>query len=303
MANKDLIIGGASNYNWDALKYWINSIKLSGFNGDIVLVATNITKETIEKLVSKGIILELYGKIQDNGDVTSNSNGKIPASVERFFYIWNFLRNNGSKYRYVVSTDTRDVIFQADPSVWLEKNLIESGKGLVAPFEGLRYQDEPWNNNNLYQGYGPYVHDFYKSMDIYNVGVLAGTPTDMRDIFFMIFQMSMNCSIPGIDQAAFNIVINQEPYKQTTLLTSHKDAWVAQLGTTIEAINSGSGDLGYMIKNNPSMMVHYSLNYRDNQPLITEDGFMTNDRGEKFIIVHQYDRTHAWKDKIVKRYE
>ena len=41
---KDLIIGGASNYTWDQLKYWVNSIKLSGFKGDIVLVATNIKK-------------------------------------------------------------------------------------------------------------------------------------------------------------------------------------------------------------------------------------------------------------------
>ena len=24
---KDLIIGGASNYDWDQLKYWVNSIK------------------------------------------------------------------------------------------------------------------------------------------------------------------------------------------------------------------------------------------------------------------------------------
>jgi hypothetical protein len=53
---KDLIIGGASGYTWDQLKYWVNSIQLSGFAGDVVLVATNITKETIDKLTSKGVI-------------------------------------------------------------------------------------------------------------------------------------------------------------------------------------------------------------------------------------------------------
>ena len=30
---KDLIIGGASNYGWNELKYWINSIQRSGFAG------------------------------------------------------------------------------------------------------------------------------------------------------------------------------------------------------------------------------------------------------------------------------
>jgi hypothetical protein len=44
---KDLIIGGASGYTWDQLKYWVNSIQLSGFAGDVVLVATNIPKRQL----------------------------------------------------------------------------------------------------------------------------------------------------------------------------------------------------------------------------------------------------------------
>jgi hypothetical protein len=38
---KDLIIGGASNYTWDQLKFWVNSIKKTGFDGDIVIVGTS----------------------------------------------------------------------------------------------------------------------------------------------------------------------------------------------------------------------------------------------------------------------
>ena len=53
---KDLIIGGASNYNWDQLKYWVNSIKQTGFKGDIVLVATNMSGETVNKLVENLIL-------------------------------------------------------------------------------------------------------------------------------------------------------------------------------------------------------------------------------------------------------
>jgi hypothetical protein len=46
---KDLIIGGASNYTWDQLKYWVNSIRKSGFKGDVAIVGSNMKKETIEK--------------------------------------------------------------------------------------------------------------------------------------------------------------------------------------------------------------------------------------------------------------
>ena len=35
---KDLIIGASTGYTWDTLKYWVNSINQSGFDGDKVLV-------------------------------------------------------------------------------------------------------------------------------------------------------------------------------------------------------------------------------------------------------------------------
>ena len=266
-----------------------------------MLVATNIKKETIDKLTSEGIMLELYGKQQENGDVVAHSNGA--PHVERFFYIWNYLKNNVSKYDFVISTDTRDVIFQDNPSAWLDEHFTLGYDGLIASSEGMKYEDEPWNNQNLYQAFGPYFHNYYKSMIIFNVGVLAGLPEQMRDLFFMIFQMSINRPIPVVDQVVFNVLLNQEPYRQVTKFVANSDAWAAQLGTTLEAVKSGAGDLGLMIKNDPSMLNKYLENYKDKQPKLTEDGYVVNDGGTKFTIVHQYDRTHEWKDKILKRYE
>lgn len=300
MANKDLIIGGASNYTWDNLKYWINSIKKSGFNGDVVLVATNLSKETIDKLTSEGIILELYGKVQDDGSVKNEVKGA--PHVERFFYIWNYLKKNVSKYEFVISTDTRDVVFQENPSIWLDENMLLGYKDLVASSEGMLYQDEPWNNQNLLEAFGPYFHNHYKSMMIHNVGVLAGTTEYMRDLFFMIFQMSVNRPIPIVDQVVYNILLQQAPYNETTKFVCNQDAWAAQLGATIEAVKSGKGDLGISIANDPSKMILYQTMYRDKQPSITEDGIVVNHNGNKFVIVHQYDRTLAWKDKIEARY-
>ena len=34
LPTKDLIIGAYTNYNWDQIKYWVNSIEKSGFTGD-----------------------------------------------------------------------------------------------------------------------------------------------------------------------------------------------------------------------------------------------------------------------------
>lgn len=297
---KDLIIGGASNYGWNELKYWVNSIQRSGFTGDIVLVATNITKETIDKLVEKGVKLSIYGKQDENGNFTAHSNGA--PHVERFFYIWNFLRELGDDYDYVITTDTRDVVFQYNPTEWIDENISGGYDGLIASSEGLKYEDEPWGNNNLKEAFGPFFHNIYKNTLIHNVGTIAGEMAYVRDLMFMIFQMSINRPIPIVDQAVYNVLLQKKPLKEYVKFTTNENAWAIQLGTTAEAVKSGFGDIGMSVAQNPSNMILYQAKYQDEQPIFNEDGFVANQRGDKFVIVHQYDRT-SWKQKIMEKYD
>lgn len=298
---KDLIIGGASNYTWDQLKYWVNSIQKSGFTGDVVLVATNITKETIDKLTSKGVILELYGNKDDAGNITAHSNGA--PHVERFFYIWNYLNNHKDDYDYVITTDTRDVVFQSNPTIWLDDCVLEGYESVIVSSEGMKYEDEPWGSNNLRETFGPFFHNLYKSSVIFNVGTIAGLSDYVRDILFMIFQMSINRPIPIVDQAVFNVLLQQRPFRDVTKYTYNSDGWAIQLGTTIEAIRSGAGDIGMNVAQDPSQLIIYQKKYFDEQPDIDEAGFVVNKQGKRFVIVHQYDRTRAWKDKIMEKYD
>jgi hypothetical protein len=297
---KDLIIGGASNYTWDQLKYWVNSIKRSGFTGDIVLCATNMTKATIDKLQSKGVILELYGKMQEDGSIKANSNGA--PHVERFFYMWNWLNQNGDNYDYVIATDTRDVVFQTNPSTWIEENLMLERYTMISSSEGLRYEDEPWGNTNLLQAFGPYFHNLYKSAVINNVGVIAGESLYVRDMFFMVFQMSINRPIPIVDQAVYNVLLQQKPFKNIMKQTYNSDAWAIQLGTTLEAVKSGFGDIGQSVLQDPRNLDSYMTKYFDFQPQVDDEGYVVSDNKTKYVIVHQYDRTPAWKNKIMEKY-
>jgi len=297
---KDLIIGGASNYTWDQLKYWVNSIKRSGFTGDIVLCATNMTKATIDKLQSEGVILELYGKMQEDGSIKANSNGA--PHVERFFYMWNWLNQNGDNYDYVIATDTRDVVFQTNPSAWIEENLTLERYMMISSSEGLRYEDEPWGNTNLLQAFGPYFHNLYKSAIINNVGVIAGESLYVRDMFFMIFQMSINRPIPIVDQAVYNVLLQQKPFKKIMKQTYNSDAWAIQLGTTLEAVKSGFGDIGQSVLQDPRNLDSYMTKYFDFQPQINDEGYVVSDNNTKYVIVHQYDRTPAWKNRIMEKY-
>lgn len=292
---KDLIIGGASNYTWDQLKYWVNSIKKSGFDGDIVIVGTNLKKATIEKLNSEGVILSLYGRTNADGDVVAPNNNA--PHVERFFYLWNYLNGiESGQYENVITTDTRDVVFQTNPSKWLEDNMM--GPLLVASSEGMKYKNEPWGNQNLLEAFGPFFHNILKEKTIYNVGTLAGEFETLKGLLSFIFHLSVNRPIPIVDQAVFNFILNQPPFCFDTLLTNNSDAWSIQLGTTIGAVESGKGDLGMMFMSDPSK---YQEIYEDNQPVI-EDGVVKNTEGTPYCIVHQYDRVNGLREQIERIY-
>lgn len=295
---RDLIIGGASGYTWDQLKYWVNSIRKSDFKGDVVIVGTDMTKETIDKLTENGVELSLFGEKQENGDVVAHKNG-VPH-VERFFCMWNALNQTKTQYRYIITTDTRDVIFQKNPSHWLESYL--TMHSMVCSSEGMRYKNEPWGNQNLYQAFGPYFHNMLKEEKIYNVGTIAGEANLMKSLFLLLFQLSINRPIPIVDQAVFNFITTIYPFNTNTYFAGNSDSWAIQLGTTIEAVKSGAGDIGKEIVSNPSKLIEYQIKYEDVQPVIIDDLNVKNTQGELYTIVHQWDRIPSLKSRIEEHY-
>lgn len=292
---KDLIIGGASNYDWNKLKYWVNSIKKTGFKGDVVLVATNISAETVSKLTDNDVKVYAYGKQQSDGSFKNES--QSAPHVERFIFIWDYLRKNPD-YRYVTVTDTRDVIFQKDPTVFLEKKLLT--QSIVCSSEGLAYKDEPWGSKNLLDTFGPLVYDEFNDRLIYNVGTIAGFSEEVRDLLLQIFFQSVNRPIPIVDQAVFNFLINLHPFEDEILKTTNESGWAIQLGTTKAAIEAGAGDIGMIVKQNPEMLNRYLEVYQDIQPQINGDSVTTG--YEAYTIVHQWDRVPAVKEIVEKIY-
>lgn len=293
---KDLIIGGASNYNWDQLKYWVNSINKTGFKGDIVLVVTNMSGETVKKLVENNVKVYAYGQRSEDGGITKTENN-IPPHVERFIFIWDYLRKNKDEYRFVTVTDTRDVIFQKDPTEFLERKLLVGAASMVCASEGLAYKDEPWGNKNLLDTFGPMVYDEIKDKLIYNVGTIAGLADEVRDLLVQIFFQSVNRPIPIVDQAVFNFIISMSAYDLEIIRATNTSGWAAQLGTTLEAIKAGAGDIGQIVRQDPSKLDEYIKVYQDEQPVI-KDGYVTNGH-VNFTIVHQWDRVPAVR-KIVE---
>ena len=276
---KDLIIGTSTNYDWSKLKYWVNSINKSGFQGDKVLVLLNCDRDTIKKVQEAGFIV-VGTKQDDNGNLVYQSS--IPVHVERFLHMHAFLEKR--EYRYVITTDVKDVVFQRNPIDYIEKTLNDD-KELMFASESLRYFDEPWGNQNLMDTYGNYIYDHYKGNEIYNVGVLAGTGQAMKELFINIFAAAIGRPIPICDQSTFNFMIQSTWFRKTSVYLRSEDAWACQLGTTAD----------------PSKIEQFA-------PLLVEpvpqfqNGEVVTSTGKPFTIVHQYDRVPEWKQIIEAKY-
>lgn len=279
---KDLIIGCSTNYDWSKLKYWINSINKSGFEGDKVLILMNCDKDTVQKVSDAGFSVIAFQQ-DDNGNLVYQS--QLMVHVERFIHIYNTLKSQD--YRYVITTDVKDVIFQKNPIEWLEEHLPEgSSEDLVFSSESIRYKDEPWGNQNLIETFGPMIHDHFKNNVIFNVGVLAGRGYAMKSLALNIFLSSINRPIPIVDQSTFNVLISQHPYLKSSMYMTSEDGWACQLGTTAD----------------PSKLEQFKPFLVEATPKLEGDKVVTSE-GKEYVIVHQYDRVPEWKNIIEAKYE
>ena len=240
----------------------------------------NCDKDTAQKITDAGFSIIAFNQ-DANGNLTYQS--QLMVHVERFIHIYKLLKDNN--YRYVITTDVKDVIFQKNPSVWLENNLTDK-EDLVFSSESLKYKDEPWGRENLTQCYGQGIYEDFKNNTIFNVGVLAGRGYAMRDLVLQLFLNCINRPVPIVDQAVFNVMISRHPYLNSTMYTVSEDGWACQLGTTAD----------------PSKIDSFKPFLLEPSPKLEGEKVVTS-TGIGYTIVHQYDRVPEWRKVIEAKYD
>jgi hypothetical protein len=241
----------------------------------------NCDKDTAQKVTDAGFSIIAFNQDAD-GNLTYQS--QLMVHVERFIHIYKLLKS--TDYRYVITTDVKDVIFQKNPVQWLEENLPEGHEDLVFSSESIKYKDEPWGRQNITECYGQGIYEDFKNNTIFNVGVLAGRGHAMRDLTLQLFLNSLNRPIPIVDQAVFNIMVSRHPYVKTSMYMKSEDGWACQLGTTAD----------------PSKIDSFRPFLLEPSPKLEGDKVVTSE-GIEYTIVHQYDRVPEWKKVIEEKYD
>lgn len=280
---QDMIISAVSEYGYDKMKYWVNSIKMSGFEGRIGVIAFNIKDETIEKLKSEGVevYLTTNQRNKDNDGYLFSEGLTYQVPMLRHYFYWAVL-SQMRDIRYVISTDISDVVFQLNPSIWLENHLGE--KKLNYGCEGLLYKDEAWGNQNMVECF-PHLYNHMKDQPIYNAGSMAGEYHTFKDFSLAVSLAINNVQHPTPDQAGVNVMLSIEPYKSLTKFNDHDINWACECGTTVD----------------PNKINSFRPHLLSPEPIFDGEYVYTS-KGEKYVMVHQYNRVPEWKEKIERKY-
>jgi len=279
----DIVIGFITNYKYDhKVRNWVKSLIDVDFIGTKIMVCYNEDQIVLDKLKSLGFIVYNLSIVDFN------------IVNVRFFHIWQLLKDFSKthlklKPRYIITTDVADVVFQSNPSIWLEENM--GDKKLCFGGEGLKYKDEAWGHQNMGLSFSNIEKEYMEDSPIYNAGTIAGEFDYLIDFCYNVSLTIFGRPqyVPGgggPDQAALNLLLSLKPYRDISLLNDHDSGWACQCGTTVD----------------PNKIDGFRPNLLCKEP-VWDGEFMRNSKGEKFVLLHQYNRVPMIDQYMRKKYE
>src|SRR5260370_1441494 len=177
-ATNDLLLGVFANVDLNWIDAYMVSINRCGFRGKKILLVWNLAVIVREKLIEYGFELV---------DMPQGLPGGDWHVFHKNFYEYRdvlahkFLAERGHEFRYVLWMDIRDLIFQTDPSIWLENNL--GDKKIVIATESYKIKNEQCNDNWVKNIFTPETYLRIREEEALNGGTFAGTPVEMAEIF------------------------------------------------------------------------------------------------------------------------
>ena len=285
----DAVIGVVKGYGWPELRNYAVSLAKCGFAGEKILFVDGVSEEAIANLTRLGFNLVPYTNPESIRSKKCGS--QEDALAWGFFGRWRFRpvidylratipftktpRIGG--FRYIVWCDVRDVLFQTDPSVWLEEHL---GHNLVGAAEGYLIGNQ---QHNAYwaQRTSPEDYEWLCHEEVLCSGTFAGKASTMLEVFEHMFALHKSVKDPtAFDQGLWNLTARTTPF--------------------VEYLHIPKMSEGFCATGWPSKNLVPGMKYAtDVSPLYGEDFVVyTPDGVTPFSIVHQFDREPEWAAKI-----
>jgi hypothetical protein len=276
----DLTIAVIRGMDWAALRPYAISLAKTGFRGEKLVFVENTSQQVLDNLDMLGF--KSVVRITPPSQLHPELPPDWAYGIYRFLPAIEYLKARPDKFRYVIWTDVRDVIFQTDPSMWLENNLAPHKivvAGLGHDIKDCPYND-PWMGSTV-----PQVHyERIRKTEAVACGTFAGTAEAMLGLFEDIYNGCHAAHTPqGTDQGMLNAIVRHPKYEGIVRIPHIPETFSAQWFP--EKIND------------PGLYADYGFPVFDKAT-----GIVRTPAGEPFSIVHLYDRDPAWVQIMREKY-
>lgn len=265
------LLGTVNNVlqNIDKIKVWANSFREVS-DGEVCLILIKPTLDEINLLTTMGIKVAPYWI-------------STTETINNVRLKYQIMTLKDLDWDYGLITDVFDVMFQDDPFDKIMEGDITIGS------EGIYHNEEPWNLDVMQKSYPDKVQ-LVRNKQIYCSGVIGGKKEPLIELLKEMDKIT-DSGIKGHDirdQAALNIILNEEPQWKIHLLNP-TDGWVLHCA-------AGGPTQFY---EQWGFKKHYQERWGEAELI---DWVVVNGQGKIFDIVHQFNRIPLWNTKLTQRY-
>jgi hypothetical protein len=229
-----VVIGLVTNYDFGKIAPFLNSLAATAYQGCVVLYVNNISRETLRSIQAYGV---------ETRPAAAFLKRNMDQQLTRYLMYFDFLSEYPNALNFVMFSDVRDVIFQADPS-----GITQSETPGFHVFLESAHVPIDWDGSNLrwlYDAYGQDVAGVIGAMPICCSGITIGDHAGMLAYTGMMIdemrQQSGSMRIRGVDQGIHNFILWM---RRPALAVIHQNGdHVLTLGVSTKASYSVAGDV------------------------------------------------------------
>jgi hypothetical protein len=266
---KKALLGLANNIgeNIEKVKLWALSFKKYS-NGEVMLLCANANPSEIQMCERLGIKC-----------IEVNLPNTHEINHERLKYTVDSLKS--TDIDLLLITDVYDVAFQGDPFVKLDT----SNYDIFISGEGLLVEHEVWNTDNINKLF-PSEFQKCRKTEVMNSGVIAGKRTSLISLYESMYNLCENSTDKHNikDQAALIVMVSNNQIKNIKVFNLD-DGWAMHCAVAGPTYFFDAWD--------------FKKNIRYGIPQM-KDNHIVNKFGNKYDIVHQFNRVAEWHELIKK---
>lgn len=268
----DVIATVACGYGWSHIRTFALSVARSGFTGRKIIFTADCDKD-IANAEQLGFDLIPFER---GGDVT----------VQRHDLFAEWIAQH-PETRFAMLLDSRDLVVQSDPSVWLAQHARMRDALIFAASECVPIGHEQTNGKWIRSLYGTGAWMELMPHDILCAGSLIGEAQAVRGLASAIWRECQRLPQWGSDQAALNYL-------------ARKDfAGIVRIPRNAEGLILTCS----WIANTEDNTVKFRQYHTDQEPDFRDGVAYPKGSQVPFCILHQYDRDPVKREAVIARYQ